>query len=43
VNDLDFTIARLGECRVPSPLAAIPFTSDAERVLCHATLGAITA
>jgi len=43
VNDLDFTIARLGECRVPSPLAGIRFTSDEERVLFHATLGGITA
>src|SRR6185295_6609904 len=36
--DLDFTIARLGECRVPSPMAGIRFTGDDERVLYHATL-----
>ena len=24
-DDLDFTIARLGECRVPSPMSGIRF------------------
>jgi 6-phosphofructokinase 1 len=36
--DLDFTIARLGECRFPSPMSGVRFTGDAERVLYHATL-----
>ncbi|HEU4384190.1 MAG TPA: ATP-dependent 6-phosphofructokinase [Anaeromyxobacteraceae bacterium] len=36
-GDLDFTIARLGECRVPSPLAGARFTRDEERVLYHAS------
>ena len=35
---LDFTIARLGECRFPSPLAGVRFTRDDERVLYHARL-----
>lgn len=33
-NDLDFTIARLGECRIPSPMSGVRFTRD-ERVLYH--------
>jgi 6-phosphofructokinase 1 len=38
-NDLDFTIARLGECRIPSPMSGVRFTGDDERVLYHAQLG----
>jgi 6-phosphofructokinase 1 len=37
-DDLDFTIARLGECRFPSPMSGVRFTGDGERVLYHATL-----
>ena len=37
-NDLDFTIARLGECRIPSPMPGVRFTRDDERVLYHARL-----
>jgi 6-phosphofructokinase 1 len=37
-DDLDFTIARLGECRYRSPMAGVRFTSEEERVLYHATL-----
>jgi 6-phosphofructokinase 1 len=37
-NDLDFTIARLGECRIPSPLSGVRYTRDEERVLYHARL-----
>jgi 6-phosphofructokinase 1 len=33
--DLDFTIARLGPCRIPSPLSGIGFVSDEERILYH--------
>jgi 6-phosphofructokinase 1 len=40
-NDLDFTVARLGECRVPSPMTGVRFTNDEERVLYHATLEGI--
>jgi 6-phosphofructokinase 1 len=42
-NDLDFTIARLGECRIPSPMSGVRFTSDEERVLYHSTLDGIKA
>ena len=42
-NDLDFTIARLGECRIPSPMSGVRFTGDEERVLYHATLDGINA
>jgi len=34
-SDLDFTIARLGECRFASPMAGVRFTRDDERVLYH--------
>jgi 6-phosphofructokinase 1 len=37
-RDLDFTIARLGECRFPSPMSDVRFTRDHERVLYHAGL-----
>jgi 6-phosphofructokinase 1 len=37
-NDLDFTIARLGECRIQSPMSGIRFTGEEERVLYHSTL-----
>ncbi len=37
-GDLDFTIARLGQCRFPSPLSGVRFTRDDERVLYHARL-----
>src|SRR5689334_8869035 len=42
-NDPDFEIARLGECRVPSPLSGVRFTGDAERVLYHGQLADIQA
>ena len=38
MQDLDFTIARLGECRFPSPMAGAGFTQDEERVLYPSTL-----
>lgn len=37
-GDLDFSIARLGECRVRSPLSGVRFIRDDERVLYHARL-----
>src|SRR5262252_556250 len=40
-DDLDFTIARLGECRIPSPISGVRFTRDEERVLYHSTLEGI--
>ena len=40
-KDLDFTIARLGECRIESPISGVRFTLDDERVLYHSTLEGI--
>ena len=37
-GNLDFTIRRLGECRIPSPMSGVRFTSDQERVLYHSRL-----
>jgi 6-phosphofructokinase 1 len=42
-NDLDFTVATLGECRIPSPMSGVRFTSDEERVLYHSTLEGVEA
>jgi 6-phosphofructokinase 1 len=35
----DFTIARHGECRIPSPMSGLRFVEDNERVLYPSTLG----
>jgi 6-phosphofructokinase 1 len=35
---LDFSIARLGECRIPSPMAGMRFVTDDERVLYPSSL-----
>lgn len=35
VNDLDLTISRLGECRIPSPMTGIQFVNDSDNVLYH--------
>jgi len=37
-TDLDFTIARLGECRISSPMSGVRFTRDDERVLYHSRI-----
>jgi 6-phosphofructokinase 1 len=37
-TDLDFSVTRLGECRVPSPMQGVRFTADDERVLYHSRL-----
>jgi 6-phosphofructokinase 1 len=37
-KDLDFTIARIGDCRVPSPMRDTRFARDDERVLYHSSL-----
>jgi 6-phosphofructokinase 1 len=34
-NDLDLTISRLGECRIPSPMEGNQFVSDSDNVLYH--------
>jgi 6-phosphofructokinase 1 len=40
-NLLDFTIGRLGDGRIRSPLSGVRFTRDTERVLYHSTLDGI--
>ena len=42
-DELDFTIARLGDRRIPSPMSGVRFTRDEERVLYHSTLEGINA
>lgn len=37
-QDLDFSIARIGDCRVPSPMGGTRFAHDDERVLYHSRL-----
>ena len=37
-SDLDFTISRLGECRIPSPLSTDQFVRDHENMLYHDSL-----
>ena len=37
-NSFDFTIQRLGECRIPSPMTGVRFVYDHERVLYHSRL-----
>ncbi len=32
-SNLDFTVSKLGECRIPSPMSAVQFVDDAERGL----------
>ena len=39
----DFTITRLGEGRIPSPMSGVRFTRDDERVLYHSTLDGMAA
>jgi 6-phosphofructokinase 1 len=42
-SDLDFTISRLGECRIPSPLSTDQFVGDHEHMLYHDSLEECTA
>jgi 6-phosphofructokinase 1 len=42
-SDLDFTISRLGECRIPSPISTDQFVADHENMLYHDSLEEITA
>ena len=39
----DFSIERLGECRIPSPMSGVPFVSDREHVLFHSRLEEVEA
>jgi 6-phosphofructokinase 1 len=43
ITNLDFTVTRLGECRVPSPMSGVRFVSDDERVLYHVSLPEVKA
>lgn len=36
--NIDFTIERLGECHIPSPMQGVRFTDDSERILYHSRL-----
>ena len=40
-NSINFEVARLGECRIPSPISNFRFVDDNERVLYHADLAEI--
>lgn len=40
-SDLDFTVLRLNECRIPSPMSGVQFVSDEESVLYHSNLAEI--
>jgi 6-phosphofructokinase 1 len=37
-HDLDFSIARIGDCSIPSPLSGVRFTREDERLLYHSHL-----
>ena len=40
-HNLNFEIARLGECQIPSPMSVIQFVRDDEHLLYHSRLGDI--
>jgi 6-phosphofructokinase 1 len=42
-EDLDFSIARLGDCRFQSPMSGVQFRGDEEGVLYHSTLDGVKA
>jgi 6-phosphofructokinase 1 len=35
LDDLDFSIETLGECRIPSPMTGVPFVCEKDQVLYH--------
>jgi 6-phosphofructokinase 1 len=41
LNDLNFDVSKLGDCRVPSPLKGFYFVKDDERVLFHSELSEV--
>jgi len=41
--DVSFAIARLGECRIPSPMKGVQFVTDDEQVLYHGNLKEVEA
>ena len=42
IKDLDLTISRLGQCRIPSPMSGVEFIGDDKHVLYHGDCSAIT-
>jgi len=42
IKDLDLTISRLGQCRIPSPMSYVQFVGDDKHVLYHADCSVIT-
>jgi len=42
-SELDFTISKLGECRISSPMTAVNFINDEEHVLYHSSTKEIEA
>src|SRR4030042_2811369 len=40
-SSLSFEIAKLGECKIPSPMSGIQFVRDDEHLLYHSRLGDI--
>jgi 6-phosphofructokinase 1 len=40
-EDLDLTISKLGECRIPSPMSNVKFVRDEDHVLCDSELSEI--
>jgi len=41
LDELNFEVQRLGECRIPSPISRIQFAGDQEKVLYHTNLDEI--
>jgi 6-phosphofructokinase 1 len=37
-SELDFSVAKLGECHHRSPMTGVRFTDDDERVIYHSTI-----
>jgi 6-phosphofructokinase 1 len=41
INDMDLTVPRLGECRIPSPMSGVQFIGDERGVLYYSDCGEI--
>jgi 6-phosphofructokinase 1 len=41
LDNLDFSIQTLGECRIPSPMTSVPFVGGKDHVLYHSNFGDI--
>ena len=40
-DNMDFTVSRLSECRIPTPISGIPFVDDSDQLLYHENLADI--